>query len=147
MSGFELHPRLAAGSFLVGRTADCLVLLKDNAAFPWFVIVPEVAEGIEDLHQLEPDRYGQVLEVARQVSIFVSGYFKPEKLNVACIGNQVRQMHLHVVGRRVEDAAWPGTVWASAVKEPWDAAAVQRIMEAARGALDFDSDSDARSER
>lgn len=135
MSGFELHPRLAAGSFLLGRAEDCLVLLKDNAAFPWMVIVPEVGEGIEDLHQLDPARYGQVLEVVRRVSEFVSGYFKPEKLNVACIGNQVRQMHVHVVGRRLEDAAWPGTVWASSVREPWDAAEVERIRMAAREAL------------
>ena len=113
MSGFELHPRLAAGSFLLGRMADCLVLLKDNAAFPWMVIVPEVGEGIEDLHQLDPARYGQVLEVVRRVSEFVSGYFKPEKQNVACIGNQVRQMHVHVVGRHAGDAAWPGPVWGS----------------------------------
>lgn len=111
------------------------MLLKDNAAFPWLLIVPEVAAGMEDLHQLEPARYAQVLEVVRRVSVFVSGFFKPEKLNVACIGNQVRQMHVHVVGRSEGDAAWPGTVWASAVKVPWEAGRVEEIVAAARGAL------------
>lgn len=32
----------------------CLVLLKDNAVFPWLLIVPEVDEHLEDLHQLDP---------------------------------------------------------------------------------------------
>jgi diadenosine tetraphosphate (Ap4A) HIT family hydrolase len=111
------------------------VLLKENASFPWLLIVPEVADGVEDLHQLEPARYAEVMELVRELSLFVSGYFKPDKLNVACIGNQVRQMHIHVVGRSEGDAAWPGTVWASTVKSPWKPGRVGEIREAARAAL------------
>ena len=135
MSLFTIHPRLAAGSHFLGKAANCQVLLKDNASFPWLLIVPEVADGVEDLHQLEPSRYAEVMELMRVVSIFVSGYFKPDKLNVACIGNQVRQMHIHVVGRGEGDAAWPGTVWACAEKKPWEPGRVGEIREAARGAL------------
>ncbi len=137
MTEFKLHPRLAEGSHGLGRLADCQILLKDNACFPWLLIVPEVADGVEDLHQLEPERYAEVMGVLRQVSLFVSGYFNPEKLNVACIGNQVRQMHLHVVGRREGDAAWPGTVWASTVKSPWQPGRVGEIREAARRTLNL----------
>ncbi len=108
---FELHPRLAAGGFELGRLGGCRLLLKNNALFPWLLLVPEV-DGIEDLHQLEPDQYLEVMAAVRQVSEFVASYFQPEKLNVACIGNQVRQMHLHIVGRSSDDPAWPGTVWA-----------------------------------
>jgi len=92
MTNFTLHPRLSAGSHLLGRMADCQVLLKDNACFPWLLIVPEVADRVEDLHQLDPQRYAEVMELARQVSVFVSGFFKPEKLNVACIGGCDRQI-------------------------------------------------------
>ena len=111
------------------------MLLKDNASFPWLLVVPEVADGVEDLHQLEPERYAEVMIVVREVSFFVSGYFEPDKLNVACIGNQVRQMHIHVVGRSEGDAAWPGTVWASSVKSPWETDRVDAIRHAARAAL------------
>ena len=135
MTSFTLHSRLAAGSHFLGRAADCQVLLKENASFPWLLIVPEVADGVEDLHQLEPARYAEVMELVRELSLFVSGYFKPDKLNVACIGNQVRQMHIHVVGRSEGDAAWPGTVWASTVKSPWKPGRVGEIREAARAAL------------
>ncbi len=135
---FGLHPRLAAGSHVMGRTADCLVLLKDNASFPWLLIVPEVAEGVEDLHQLEPERFVQVMALVRRVSLFVSEHFKPEKLNVACIGNQVRQMHLHVVGRSSTDAAWPGTVWASSVRTAWSPEAVREIRQEARRVLELE---------
>ncbi len=127
---FSLHPRLAAGSFDLGTRYGCRILLKNNALFPWILIVPEVEEGIEDLHQLEPDRWGDVMVVIRSVSRFVSEHFKPEKLNVACIGNQVRQMHIHIVGRSSGDPAWPGTVWAFEGKEAYDETAVAEIKSA-----------------
>jgi diadenosine tetraphosphate (Ap4A) HIT family hydrolase len=116
---FVLHPRLAAGGFELAVVAGCRILLKNNAAFPWLLIVPEVADGTEDLHQLSQDRYFEVMAVVRQVSEFVSTHFQPEKLNVASIGNQVRQLHIHIVGRSSSDPAWPGTVWASETKRAY----------------------------
>ena len=109
---FALHPRLAAGGFEFGRLGRSRLILKNNALFPWFLLVPEVEEGIEDLHQLAADHYDETMSSVRLVSEFVMDHFQPEKLNVACIGNQVRQMHIHIVGRSTGDPAWPGTVWA-----------------------------------
>lgn len=132
---FTLHPRLAAGGHDFGRIGGCRLLLKDNALFPWFLLVPEVEEGIEDLHQLEPPVYQEVMAAVREVSGFVSGWFAPEKLNVACIGNMVRQMHIHIVGRSSSDPAWPGTVWAHEGKVPWPPEKVDEIRRAAKAAL------------
>ena len=127
---FALHPRLAAGGFDFGTLHGCHVLLKDNSLFPWFILVPEVAEGIEDLHQLDPDRFDEVTKMIRAVSQFVADHYKPDKLNVACIGNQVRQMHIHIVGRSADDPAWPGVVWAFDGKQPHDPRRVAEIREA-----------------
>jgi diadenosine tetraphosphate (Ap4A) HIT family hydrolase len=132
---FDLHPRLAAGCHQLGVLKGCRVLLKNNASFPWVLVVPEVAEGIEDLHQLETTRYDEVMSVVRAVSLFVSEHFRPEKLNVASIGNIVRQMHIHVVGRSTSDPAWPGTVWACDVKKPYPEDEVALIRDKARARL------------
>jgi diadenosine tetraphosphate (Ap4A) HIT family hydrolase len=134
---FILDPKLENGGFMLGRTAGCLLLLKNNALYPWFILVPEV-EGVEDLHQLPPQRYTEVLEVVRHLSEFVESHFSPEKLNVACIGNIVRQMHIHIVGRTSGDPAWPGTVWASDEKKAYSEEEVEEIREAARIALDLE---------
>ena len=115
--------------------SGCRLLLKDNALFPWFLLVPEVEEGIEDLHQLEAGRYDEVMAAVRSVSKFVADHFQPEKLNVACIGNQVRQMHIHIVGRSPGDPAWPGTVWAFDGKLAYQNEEVARILAAARASL------------
>lgn len=128
---FQLHPRLAAGGSEIGRIGGCILLLKNNAIFPWFLLVPEV-DGIEDLHQLPPGRYEEVLAAVRRVSEFVVNYFQPDKLNVASIGNQVRQMHIHVVGRSPEDPAWPGTVWAFDGRRAYTDEENEKIRAAAR---------------
>ncbi len=132
---FALNPRLEKGTHFIGKSGICRILLKNNAAFPWILIVPEVEEGIEDLHQLPADKFAEVVFLIRQVSGFMSDYFKPEKLNVACIGNIVRQMHIHLVARSAADPAWPGTVWASDAKAGYEAEKVIEICVAARLAL------------
>ena len=127
---FTLHPRLEAGTFELGELLGCRVLLKNNAIFPWMLIVPEVEDDIEDLHQLDAQSYGDVAIAIRLVSQFVAGHFHPEKLNVACIGNQVRQMHIHVVGRSTDDPAWPGVVWSFQGKKAYRPAEVETIRAA-----------------
>lgn len=127
---FEIHPRLAAGGFEIGKIGGCHLLLKNSALFPWFILVPEV--DVEDPHQLPAERYHEIMEAQRLVCGFVSSHFKPEKLNTGCIGNQVRQMHLHVVGRSEGDPAWPGTVWAFEGKAAYRPEAADEIVSAAR---------------
>jgi diadenosine tetraphosphate (Ap4A) HIT family hydrolase len=77
------------------------------------------------------------MAAVRSVSEFVSTHFKPEKLNVACIGNQVRQMHIHIVGRSTGDPAWPGTVWAFDGKASYAEDEIERIRVGARESLGF----------
>ena len=133
---FEIHPRLAAGGFELGRLGGCRLLLKNNALFPWFILITEV-EGIEDLHQLPLPQYEETMTAMRRVCEFVSSHFQPEKLNVGCIGNQVRQMHIHIIGRSTDDPAWPGTVWAFEGKQSYGDEEIEKIRAAAMAALDL----------
>ena len=133
---FEIHPRLATGGFEIGRPGGCRLLLKDNALFPWFILIPEV-EGVEDLHELPPATYDEVMATLRRVSAFVASHFQPEKLNIGCIGNQVRQMHLQIIGRSSSDPAWPGTVWAFSEKKPYTEQERDKIRAAAREFLEL----------
>lgn len=134
---FELHPRLAAGCFEIGKMAGCRLLLKDNALFSWFILVPEVV-GIKELHRLDSATYLAVMLTQRRVCEFIDTYFQPEKLNLGCIGNQVSQLHLHLVGRSAADPAWPGTVWGFAGKAAYDEPRRQEIVTAARAFLELE---------
>jgi diadenosine tetraphosphate (Ap4A) HIT family hydrolase len=53
-----------------------------------------------------------------------------EKLNIGALGNHVEQLHVHVVGRRSDDAAWPEPVWGVVGSVDYD----QASLDLARGA-------------
>jgi len=127
---FELNARLATGGFDFGTHGRCRVLLKDNAIFPWFILVPEVDESITELHQLDASDYASVMFSIRQISEFMESHFSPDKLNVAAIGNIVSQLHIHIVARNESDPAWPGVVWSCDTKQAYEKEAALQIHSA-----------------
>jgi diadenosine tetraphosphate (Ap4A) HIT family hydrolase len=54
------------------------------------------------------------------------------KLNVAALGNQVRQLHVHVIARFEADAAWPRPVWGVGEAVAYEPAARDRLITALR---------------
>lgn len=129
---FLLDERLAGGGFEITRCFDSIILLKNDANFPWFILVPEVTAEIEGLHQLDSNTLQEVLRGVCKISQFIEKHFNCEKLNVACIGNVVRQMHIHIVGRNYDDPAWPGVVWSFDEKKKYASKESDRIIAAAR---------------
>lgn len=127
---FQLNPRLAAGGHDFGKHGICRILLKNNAIFPWFILVPEVDESITELHELKQSDYLSVCSSIRRISRFADSHFHPEKINIASIGNIVRQMHIHIVARTESDPAWPGVVWGSTEKQPYTDNEVEAIRKA-----------------
>jgi diadenosine tetraphosphate (Ap4A) HIT family hydrolase len=112
---FELDARLQQDCFRLGRLEFCHLLLLDNAAVPWFVLVPET--GISEICDLQIAQQHVLLQETTAVANFVRQSFVTDKLNIAAIGNIVRQLHVHVVGRRADDYCWPGVVWGTVPPE------------------------------
>lgn len=124
---FVLEPRLAAGAFDVCRLDLCEVLLKDDGRWPWLILVPE-RRGLRELHDLaEADAHLLSREV-RAASRAVAGLAGVQKVNVGALGNIVRQLHIHVVGRFEGDAAWPDPVWGVKGREPYAAGAADALI-------------------
>lgn len=87
------------------------VLLMDDARFAWLILVPRrPALEIADLSAA--DR-AQLMEEIARASAALRRAAPCDKLNVGALGNLVAQLHIHVVARRRDDAAWPGPVWGS----------------------------------
>jgi uncharacterized protein len=114
---FALDPRLAADAHLIGSGPLSALLLFDDARYPWFVLVPQ-RSGVEELAQLSnDDRIALQAESASLASGLASA-FPVDKVNVGALGNVVRQLHVHHVGRRLGDVAWPGPVWGHSPRQP-----------------------------
>lgn len=120
---FELHPQLADDTAPVTDLAVCRVLLMDDSNWPWLIMVPALP-GLKDLHDLPADQDGQVMAEIRQVSRALTALHNPDKLNVAALGNQVPQLHIHVIARRRTDPGWPGPIWGKAERIPYSTEAL-----------------------
>ena len=104
-----LHPRLAGDCHLLGRLERASVLLHRNARVAWLILVPDTdARGWHELDDAEHDRISRQV---RDLSITAGEFFVADKMNVAAIGNEVPQMHVHVVARHENDACWTKPVW------------------------------------
>lgn len=123
--GFELDARLAGDCLILGELDCSLLLLMNNALVPWFILVP-VTKATE-IYQLPGEQQLQLLKEIDLLSHFISSEFSIEKLNVAAIGNIVKQLHVHIVGRHSSDYCWPGVVWGAEQSEPYSDAEIKRI--------------------
>jgi diadenosine tetraphosphate (Ap4A) HIT family hydrolase len=107
---FELHPQLAKDCVTLGRLDLSRLLLMNDANYPWFILVPE-RDGIREIHELaDSDRRRLWDESALLARALVKG-FGAHKLNIAALGNQVPQLHVHHIVRYTHDPAWPRPVW------------------------------------
>ena len=125
MPVFQIHAQLLADCHRLGRFDLCHVLLNKNALLPWFILVPET--DVTDMHDLPDQQRNAAMNEAALISQFIKRRLGYPKVNFAAIGNVVPQLHLHVVGRRPDDACWPAPVWGNLPAGPEYTAA--RVVE------------------
>ncbi|MCC0016655.1 MAG: HIT domain-containing protein [Rhodobiaceae bacterium] len=115
---FALDPRLAADTLPVAELGLCSLRLMNDAGYPWLILVPRRA-GLADLIDLEPADRATLAAEVDAVSCALKAHTGCHKLNVAALGNVVRQLHVHVIARFETDPAWPAPVWGKAPAKPY----------------------------
>lgn len=134
MPNFQLHPRLQQDCFSVGRLALSQLLMMDDSQYPWFILVPRRPD-ITEIHQLaEADRQ-LLLTESCALAEKLQEIYRPDKLNIAAIGNLVPQLHLHHVARYRTDKAWPAPVWGKLPAQTYDRQQADRQIARLREAL------------
>jgi diadenosine tetraphosphate (Ap4A) HIT family hydrolase len=133
---FSLDPRLAAESFSLGELALCEVRLFDDARFPWLILVPKRAGAVEII-DLEDDERPVLMNEIEIASAALKRITNCHKLNVAALGNQVRQLHVHVIARFENDAAWPQPVWGKGARVAYTESARDDLSKKLRDALNL----------
>ena len=135
MSGFAIHPDFEATSAPVCDLPLCHVRLQDDARFPWLILIPRVA-GVSEIEQLsEADQarlMAEAVAAGRAVrAIAALRGFAVTKLNIAALGNVTPQLHVHVIGRRATDEAWPRPVWNVGTPAPYGGSLAAAVAVAA----------------
>lgn len=116
---FTLHERLAADTVRIGSLPLSELLLMNDARFPWCILVPRRA-GMRDVIDLAQTDIEQLHRESIALQRALRELFRPDKLNVAAIGNLVPQLHVHHVARFATDSEWPAPVWGRGSAQAYD---------------------------
>ncbi|TKS54269.1 HIT family protein [Luteimonas yindakuii] len=136
-AGYHLHPQLAADSHPLATLALSELRLIDDANYPWLVLVPRVADAVE-LIDLGRDQRVQLTDEIDFAARLLRAAVRPDKLNVAALGNMVPQLHVHVIARFQDDPAWPAPVWGRLAARPYaPESLVERIRSFQRAMADL----------
>lgn len=117
---FRLHERLAEDTLQVEDWELCRVRLMNDSRFPWLILVPRRTD-LTDIDQLAGSDKGLLQTEMNWAYRALREATRPFKLNVAALGNQVSQLHIHVIARFETDAAWPKPVWGVGTPVPYSA--------------------------
>ena len=131
---FELDLRLAADTILVGETSLSQVLLMNDARYLWLILVPRRSDVTEPFELSEADQV-QLWRESMRLGEAMKAHFAAYKLNIAALGNQVAQLHVHHIARFHTDDAWPGPVWGVGSAVPYSDPALEVLKGELRSLL------------
>ena len=125
---FELHALLNRDTYLIAESELNLLLLHKDANYPWFILVPKIA-NISEIYQLDWQDQQQLLNESSLLSELLMQVFAGDKMNVAALGNVVEQLHVHHVVRFKTDSQWPKPIWGQQAASPYSAEALAELKE------------------
>ncbi|MDA8665581.1 HIT family protein [Litoricolaceae bacterium] len=133
-ASFVIDSQLKQTSYPLTSLDVCDLRLVDDQRWPWLLIIPRVPHAVE-LIDITPDLRAQVWLEIDHVGRVMRDQFSPHKLNIAALGNQVRQLHVHCIARFPEDEAWPNPVWGVGDSVPYDSELLNSRLNALRDAF------------
>jgi diadenosine tetraphosphate (Ap4A) HIT family hydrolase len=106
----------STGGTLLWQNGLCRVVAVADADYPGYcrVILGRHAREMTDL--TEEERQG-LLAVVFAVEAAVREAMRPDKMNLASLGNMTPHVHWHVIPRFRDDRHFPGPVWSEAKRE------------------------------
>ncbi len=134
----SLHTQLAQDSVPVGDLPLARVMLANDANYPWLILVPRLP-GLVELIDLEENAQVQLLGEISAAARALKRITNCDKLNIAALGNQVPQLHVHVIARRRNDAAWPKPIWGVTAARTYPQGQQEALLKLLRGALALNS--------
>lgn len=127
---FALHPDFKH-DIEIAQLPLSTVLLKNDARFPWLILIPRRAGACEwfDLNTGDLEQFNrEVLHIAKELK----AHTQADKINIAALGNITPQLHTHVIARFKTDAAWPNPIWNTGVPKIYTASQKTALVRALR---------------
>ena len=94
----------------------CRVVLLNDANYPAYCRV-ELIEHIKEMTDLTPEKRARMMRCVFAVEMAMREVVKPDKINLASLGNKTPHLHWHVIPRFESDKHFPNSHWAEATRE------------------------------
>ncbi len=131
---FQLDDRLAADTVSVMQSGVIDVRMMRDARYYWLVLVPQI-EGAVEWFDLPDVAARGLFTTAQEWAQRLQALTRADKMNIAALGNMVKQLHVHVIARHEADEAWPGPVWGVGEAVDFDEAELKDRLIALRAIL------------
>lgn len=115
---FALDQRLQQDTLVIGDFPLCRLLLSNDSNYPWFILVPRI-NGISEVFHLDVADQQKLWEETIGLAQLLNDGLGADKMNIGALGNVVSQLHVHVIVRKRDDAAWPAPVWGKHPARPY----------------------------
>src|ERR1043165_8448258 len=131
MADWSLHPQLAADTINLGDLPVSRVLLMNDANYPWLILVPRKPD-ITEVVELDESEQTQLMREITRAARAMREVTACHKLNIAALGNMVPQLHVHIIARFLNDAAWPSPVWGVEPAKAYEGEALHDLVQPLR---------------
>lgn len=121
------------GGALIWRDASCRVVSVAEPGYAGYCRVIWNAHVKEMSDLAEPER-AHCMRVVFALEVALREHLRPDKVNLASLGNATPHLHWHVVARFRDDPHFPGSVWGPPVRTPAASAASRAEIIAALAA-------------
>ncbi len=103
---FRMDERLVKDTIVLGDFGLSRILLMNDSRYPWLILVPRIVDASE-VFALTAQQQQKLWQETSLIGQVLKDVFKADKINIATLGNVVKQLHMHVVVRMQDDDAWP----------------------------------------
>jgi len=110
----DMHCPLCAPAHEIVLWSDalCRVIWVDSPDYPGYCRVILNAH-VREMTDLPEDECHRLMAVVFAVEAAVREVLRPDKVNLASLGNQVPHLHWHVIPRFGDDPHFPDPIWAA----------------------------------
>ncbi|MEK9771566.1 MAG: HIT family protein [Nitrosomonadales bacterium] len=71
----------------------------------------ETIKHIKEISDLSETDFSQLFNILKIVEKALILVFRPEKINLASLGNQTPHLHWHIIPRFLNDSFYPNSIW------------------------------------
>lgn len=103
------------GGAVLWRDHRCRVVEVDEPGYPGYCRVVWNVH-VKEMTDLPANDRTHCLEVVLAVEATLRELLKPDKINLASLGNMTPHLHWHVIPRLREDAHFPNAIWSAPLR-------------------------------